>query len=122
MERGALTSLAFWTKAGTWVQSARAEYLVAMTMNRIDKPGEARSHALCGIATIEAGGKQEVDLAFLALELAHAEARLGNAAAASAARRRSEALAANFADDSLREWYSETVAKLDALGEPHAAE
>ncbi len=78
MEMGARTSRHFWGKAGTWVQLERADYLVAMVMNRLGMHEDARSHALAAIATIEeAGGGQDVDLACLREELGLAEKGLG---------------------------------------------
>ncbi|MEP7067998.1 MAG: hypothetical protein ABI789_02110 [Usitatibacter sp.] len=114
MEVGALASRHFWQKAGTPIQKARADYLVAMTMNRIGKPVEARVHALAALATLGQGGTHDVDRAFIGLELAHAELRLGSATAAAAARREAEGLAAVFSVESTRQWFADTAAKLDA--------
>ena len=114
MEVGALASRHFWQKAGTPIQKARADYLVAMTMNRIGKPGEARAHALAALATLGQGGTDHVDRAFIGLELAHAELHLGSATAAAAARREAEGLAAAFSEESTRQWFADTAAKLEA--------
>ena len=117
MEEGARASRHFWFKAGTWVQKERADYLVAMTMNRLGKHDAARAHCLAAIAAIEDGGNQDVDLAFIALELAFAEDRLGNDTAAGAARARAQALASAFDDEALRQWFADTDAKLRALAD-----
>jgi len=117
MELGARTSRHFWSKAGTWTHKARADYLLAMVMNRLNQPREARSHCLSAIAAIEGNGKEDVDMAFIALELAHAERLLGNEPQAAAARARAQALAANFANDSLTNSFGQTAATLEALNE-----
>ncbi len=115
LERGACASRHFWKRAGTWLQAMRAEYLVAMAMNRVGKPEEASACARTALEAIARNGPQDVDEAFIQLELAHAERAIGRRAEAEAARGRADALAAAFGDDDLLQWFERVAAQLRAL-------
>lgn len=93
-----------WRKAGTWVNHERADYLVALCANRVGNWSTAQSAALSGLATIDSNGQEDVDRAFILLELARAERGLGHSAQYEAARSQAFELAVSF-DPDLRKWF-----------------
>ncbi|MGN6525316.1 MAG: hypothetical protein ACTHL8_02915 [Burkholderiaceae bacterium] len=101
----------FWQRAGTWVNAERAHYLRALAANALGEAGAAATHARAGLALLDAhddAHAQDVDRAFLELELAHALALAGGADdAADAAQDRAEALAARFEDAALARWFDQ---------------
>lgn len=113
IERAALLSRRCWARCGTWVNHERGEYLVALAYNALGRYEEARSAAAAGIAIVKANEPPEnVDLAFLHVELALALKGLGRASEAAAARARAEALAAGFAGDAgLSSWFGRQAAR-----------
>ncbi len=84
----------------------RADYLVALTRNRVGEWNAARKAAQSGLETIAANGSEDVDKAFLHLEVARAALGamdpIGHAAAMESAR----ALAAQFKEPGLDEWFA----------------
>ncbi len=106
LRAGAETARAFWLRAGTWVNHERADYLLACVLNRIGDHKAARTAALRGLDVITAHGKEDVDRAFLLLQLAGALRQAGDSAAAAAARASADKLAAQLDDESLRTWFA----------------
>jgi hypothetical protein len=107
-----------WLRAGTWVHHERACYQRAIVANTLGEPHRAQAHAQAGLALLDANdaaGEEFVDRAFLELELAHANERLGLAADAAAARERAKSLAARFGDPGLDAWFASREIRLLAL-------
>jgi hypothetical protein len=102
--RGANAAKTIWSAAGNWMNHERADYLVALCGNRLQDHSVAKEAAVRGIQTIAEGGTEDVDRAFLLLELSRAERGLGNGQAASAAREEAMRLADAF-DSDLRSWF-----------------
>ena len=101
---GAQAARRLWHEAGNWVNHERADYLVALCCNRVGDWSQARQAAEAGLATIQANGSEDVDRAFLLLEVARASRGLGDEARREAARGEAMALAQGF-DAGLREWF-----------------
>jgi len=114
IERAALLSRRCWSRSGTWVHHERAEYLVALAYNALHRSEDACKAAARGIAIIDAKGPEDVDLAFLHIELSLAFARLRRRDEAASARTRAHTLAAGFATDpGLTSWFNDQAARLD---------
>jgi hypothetical protein len=112
LQAGAAQALRFWRAAGNWVNHERALYLVALTANRIGAYVQARDAARQGLDVIAANGSEDVDRAFLLLQLAGAHQRLGEDTASRAARRDAQAIAATWTEAWLAEWFAGEEAKL----------
>ncbi|CAN5229468.1 hypothetical protein BH09PSE6_BH09PSE6_03390 [soil metagenome] len=106
LTRGAELARSLWRKAGTWMQSARADYLVALVRNRVGDWAAARAAAQAGLDTITANGPEDVDRAFLFLEIARASAGAGDLLGRDAALIDANALAAEFKEDGLKKWFA----------------
>lgn len=116
--QGALWSQRLWQRAGTWVHHERSFYLRAMASQALGEPHRALEHARAGLAVLDehdADRQQNVDRAFLELELAHASKRLGLVPEANAADARAQQLADAFGDASLTKWFEGRRAKLAAM-------
>ena len=99
----------FWQRAGTWVQHERAAYLSALVANAFGDAARAREHALRALALIDANDAdhaEDVDRAFLLLEQSRACRALGLASEAQATLGQADALAAQFGDPGLDDWYA----------------
>ncbi|CAN5260555.1 hypothetical protein BH10PSE17_BH10PSE17_12560 [soil metagenome] len=106
LTRGAEVSRGLWRKAGTWMQSACADYLVALVRKRGGDWAAARAAAQDGLDTITANGPEDVDRAFLFLEIARASAGAGDLIGRDAALIDANALAAEFKEDGLKSWFA----------------
>jgi len=106
LTKGAELSRKLWGSAGTWVNQERADYLVAMVSNQVGAFAAARDAANAALQVIEANGTEDIDRAFILLELARAERGLGFEAAYSAAKDRALAIAAGFTETWLVEWFA----------------
>jgi hypothetical protein len=93
-----------WRRVGTWIQYERSDYLVALCANKVGDWDDARKAAVSGVATIDANGSEDVDRAFLLLELARAEGALGQTEKQRLARLKALELAESF-DPKLRQWF-----------------
>jgi hypothetical protein len=105
IEEGARACRTVWLRAGTWVNHERADYLCALAFARLGRAEEAREAALRGLQIIEAGGPQDVDEAFLLLELAWASRALGRVEESDAALVRAHAIAGKWSDPGLLDWF-----------------
>jgi hypothetical protein len=109
----------FWQRAGDWVNAERAHYLRALAANALGDATQAAMHARAGLALLDehdGAQAQDVDRAFLELELAHALAMAGDCDdAADAAQDRAEALAARFKDAALVRWFDERIQRNASL-------
>jgi len=101
---GAALCRVLWGRAGSWVNQERADYLVALVANQLGDYAAGREAARSGLALIAAHGVEEVDRAFLLLELARAERGLGFEAGFEAARDAALVIAAGFMEDWLVRW------------------
>ena len=104
LTRGAQAARAIWASIGNWTNHERADYLVALCGNRLQDHAVAKEAAARGIQTIVDNGTEDVDRAFLLLELSRAERGPANTAAAAAARQEALKLANGF-DTDLRSWF-----------------
>lgn len=101
---GARVCRAIWQRAGNWLNDERANYLIALCANRVADWPTARLAAEGALATIAQNGEEDVDRAFILLELARALSALGEPAAAASARNTAQDLAQSF-DADLRQWF-----------------
>jgi len=101
----ARASREFWLKCGTWVNEARALYLLALVHNAIGEPGIAAEHGGRALALLEAHGDEKVDAAFTHLALANSCRLLGDRPACERHLAQADHLAAAFADDATRQWF-----------------
>ncbi len=115
MLRAAEAALLFWQRAGTWLNQARAYFLLALVHNKIAQGGAAHEHALAGLTLIAQHEPAPVDEAFLRLVLAHALQLQGDTAASGNALAEADALAANFTDEGQQAWYAEERARLSQV-------
>ena len=98
-----------WQRAGTWVQHERAAYLRALVANAFSEAAQARGHALRALAMIDANDTdhaEDVDRAFLLLEQSRACRALSQGDEARSALAAADALAAQFGDPGLDDWYA----------------
>ena len=111
----------FWHRAGTWVNRERAHYLGAMASHALGQAAEGIAHARAGLALLDEhdqAGDEDVDRAFLELELATG-LRLAGQAGRADALARALALAAKFGDAFLDRWFAERLARNEALAAYH---
>lgn len=101
----------FWALAGTWLETERAEYRLAMTWLQAGDPALARHHAQQCLAIVQANGSVPLERFFASEALALAEAADGNAAghAAALAQAREAFAALDEADQS---WCRASLDKL----------
>lgn len=104
LTQGAAVCKAIWSVAGTWINQERADYLIALCANRTGDFERAKQAADSGLDTISRFGQDDVDRAFLLLELSRALHGLGEPAQGAQAREEAMQLAQDF-DPSLREWF-----------------
>lgn len=102
---GAQAARRLWGDAGNWTNHERADYLIALCGNRVGEWAVALQAARNGIATIEANGSEDVDRAFLLLEVARASHGLGDEATRASAKAEAMKLAESF-DASLHDWFN----------------
>lgn len=103
---GARVARTLWQRVGTWLNDERANYLVALCANRVEDWPAAQLAAEGALDTIRKNGAEEVDRAFILLELARALAAQGLPSEAETARNTAQALARDF-DGDLREWFEQ---------------
>lgn len=101
---GARVCRTIWLRVGNWLNDERANYLVALCANRVSDWSAARLAAEGALDTIRLNGEEDVDRAFILLELARAQIGLGDKAEAEATHLGAEALAQHF-DADLRKWF-----------------
>ncbi|MGY4827001.1 hypothetical protein ACVNIS_00335 [Sphaerotilaceae bacterium SBD11-9] len=108
LANGAEIASRLWQAAGTWVQQERALYLRALACTALGEPHGTRRHALAGLAVLDAHDSahtESVDRAFFELERWNACTWLGLNDEAQGALTRAEALAAQFNDAGLTDWF-----------------
>jgi len=110
LTKGAALCRTLWGLAGTWVNHERADYLVALVANQVGDFRAARDAANAALQLIDAHGTEDIDRAFILLELARAERGLGSDAAYKTAKDGALAIAAAFTEPWLVEWFAERSA------------
>jgi len=118
LDLAAQTAERFWLRAGTWVHYERAAYGRAAAATALGEPHRARHHALRALALLDEHDLEKaenVDRAFIELELAHACRHLGLAEEARKAQANADTLAANFNDAGLDAWFAKRGADLAAM-------
>jgi hypothetical protein len=111
MLRAAHASRRAWLAVGDWTNDERADYLLALVSLAAGSPADAVLHAERALTTIQRGGEEPVDAAFVNLALARAYRGLGLASEHAAALAEADRLAAGFADPGIRSWYDGEAAK-----------
>jgi hypothetical protein len=101
---GAQICRLIWQVVGNWMNHERADYLVALCANRLQAFEVAATAARAGLQTIKDNGSEDVDQAFLLLELARAYTGLGQTEPSQSARAQALSLAEAF-DPELRVWF-----------------
>ncbi len=107
----------FWARAGTWLNHERAHYLVAMAANALGDGATGIAQARAGLALLDAhdtAGDEQVDRAFLELELAMG-LRLAGQDGRGDALARALALAARFGNPDLDRWFAGRHTRNEAL-------
>ena len=107
----------FWERAGTWLHRERAHYLSAMTANALGDGTQGAALARAGLALLDehdTAANEDVDRAFLELELATG-LRLSGQPGQADALARALALAARFGDAFLDRWFADRGARNQAL-------
>ena len=107
----------FWDRAGTWVNRERARYLSAMAANVLGDGPAGLAHARAGLALLDefdAAGDENVDRAFLELELATA-LRLADQPGLAEALARALALSSQFGQAWLDRWFADRQTRNEAL-------
>ena len=92
--------------------------LLAQAATALGEPHRARHHALRALALLDEHDLEKaenVDRAFIELELAHACHHLGLAEEARKAQANADTLAANFNDAGLDAWFAKRSADLAAM-------
>ncbi|MBX3475158.1 MAG: hypothetical protein KF754_12300 [Planctomycetes bacterium] len=102
----------FWLKAGNWENEERAEYLLALVHNKLGKHDDALRHAARGLEVIAANGEEVVDEAFLNLAAAGASRAKGDHELYTRSLARADELAAECADQGVKDWYATERAKV----------
>jgi hypothetical protein len=103
---GSEAALRFWQAAGTWVNLERALYLRALVHNRIGEPAAARLDCQRALEVIAANEGEEVDQAFLQLQLAGALLSLGETAEGRRHLAEARAAVAQWDDAGLKSWFA----------------
>jgi hypothetical protein len=107
----------FWDRAGTWLNRERAHYLCAMTSNALGHGEQGVAQARAGLALLDEfddAGEEDVDRAFLELELATG-LRLADRPGRAEALARALALSARFGEAWLDRWFAERQTRNEAL-------
>ena len=108
---------AFWELAGTWLNRERAHYLCAMTANVLGQGEQGIAQARAGLALLDEfdpAGAENVDRAFLELELATA-LRLADEAGRAQALARALTLSSQFGEAWLDRWFAQRQTRNEAL-------
>jgi hypothetical protein len=95
----ATTGRVFWERAGTWLETERAEYRLAMTWLQAGDAAQARRHALACRALVQANAGAALEHFFAGEALARAEHAAGNAEALAAAVHEAESRFAQLDED-----------------------
>jgi hypothetical protein len=109
LTEGARLARLAWTAAGTWINRERADHLVALCANLLRAYEDAQKAALSGLRTIDENGSEDVDRAFLLVELSRAQRGLDKIGESEQSRAAALRLAAEF-DKDTRAWFDARAA------------
>jgi hypothetical protein len=110
----ATTGRVFWERDGTWLETERAEYRLAMTWLQAGDAAQARQHALACRTLVRANAGAALESFFASEALARAEHALGDAPAVVAAVREAGDCF-GLLDESDRSWCEPTLIDLRRL-------
>jgi hypothetical protein len=109
MEDSARRALSSWCTAGTWINRARAEYVLASVLAVLGRHAEAGAHARSGIKHIKDNGDEPVDEAFLRLKLAQCCAAQSDVEESLRERNLAKALRDTFPSEDLKQWFDDEI-------------
>jgi tetratricopeptide (TPR) repeat protein len=104
---GAAQALRIWQRAGTWINHERALYLSTLVANRLGEYAHARDAAREALEVIATNGIEDVDRAFLLLQLAGALHKLGDVEGSRSARRDANSIALSWTEAGLTTWFAD---------------
>ncbi|HEY8708172.1 MAG TPA: hypothetical protein VIM34_09255, partial [Burkholderiaceae bacterium] len=107
----------YWERAGTWLETERAEYRLAMTWLQAGDPAQAREHAQACLDIVAANGAVALERLFGWEALGHVEHAAGDPAAHAEALARAREAYAEL-DEADQVW---CAASVEALAAPVAA-
>ena len=119
LQSTAAHSQRFWDRAGTWLNRERAHYLCTMAANALGDGRTGARQAAAGLALLDehdAAGDENVDRAFLEMELAMA-LRLSGSDGVADALARALALATRFDNKELDRWFARRQTRNEALAQ-----
>ena len=99
MTDAARAALAYWKRAGGWIEEERAEYRLSCSLLRAGEPHEAAERARRCLAICDLHGASALERFYGTLALAHADRALGDRASYQRLRDRARALHASMPDD-----------------------
>jgi hypothetical protein len=102
----------FWSKIGGWVEEERSQYLLALTFNALGDYKKGLEVARSGLSTIDHNGEEDIDRAFLNVELAFAAQNLGDFETFDRSRQLASAIMSNVVDPDLQSWFQKLFAKI----------
>ena len=104
-------ALFFWKRCGTWENEERALYLLTLVSNRNQQFQLALDYSAQALQVIAANGEEEVDEAFIRLAAAKAHRGLANEIEFKAELARADAIAGQWTDQDLIDWYKDEKSK-----------
>ncbi|RXJ74079.1 hypothetical protein CS022_05420 [Veronia nyctiphanis] len=107
----ATLSLAAWRKCGTWINAVRGLYLLQYVENERGRFALTVDHGLEAIAVLDKNGGDDIEEAFIRLELARALHHLGENERSTSDLNRADDLSQTWEDKSLVEWYQNERSK-----------
>jgi hypothetical protein len=113
MLNAAQISAEFWGRCGTWVNTERGLFLLALVHNAAAQPDIARSYGERALETIACNGEEKVDEAFIRLALADSFRLAGDWSAYERQLQDADGLASAFPDsEGLKSWFSDARRKV----------
>lgn len=113
MIRAAQTARAYWARAGTWLETERAEYRLAMTWVQAGDLAQARQHAQSCLEIVQANGNVPLEVFFGWEALGTVERAAGNATGHAQALAHAHTAFASL-EDGDRGWCQASLDKLAA--------
>lgn len=110
----------YWERCGTWLETERAEYRLAMTWLQAGDPARAREHAQACLDIVAANGAVALERLFGWEALGHVEHAAGDMAAHAQALERARESYAEL-DEADQAWCAASLEALAVLGAPVVA-
>lgn len=117
MLTSASAALEFWQRCGTWLNEARALYLLQNVNNELQDYSAALAYGEQAFAILSAQGSEPVDEAFVLLTLSASQKQLGLPEQSRASLVKADALVTLWEDASLRSSFAEERRKVAASNE-----